>query len=547
MAKYSIGIDYGTLSARALLLDLHSGKEVAVSEFVYPHSILKSEFFDNVTLESGMSLQHPQDYLDGLRFTFHDLLERTGVDPADICGVGIDFTSSTTLPVTADGTPLCFLEKFRNEPHAYVKLWNHHSAQAEAEELTAVAAVRKEAWLEMYSGKACSDWLFPKLYETLHKAPGVYQETARYIEAGDWLVWQLTGKEKRSSSMAGFKGMWTPELGYPSNDFFAAVHPLLGDVIGTKVPADVYQAGTFGGTLSEHGQVLTGLPVGTAVSLPLIDAHAPVCAAGITHSGQLMMSLGTSGCHIIMGDKLAQIPGVFGCITGGILPGYVGLDASQASMGDTFAWFTKNCVPESYAIEARERGIDIFRLLTEKAEILPAGSNGILAIDWWNGNRCPYSDFDLSGMILGLTLKTKPEEIYRGIIESCAYATRTITDLYQEGGITIHDAFAGGGIARKNPMLMQIYADVLQMDIKVVNSTQAGAKGSAIFAAVAGGAFETLDAAAAVLADKTDITYHPRKECAAAYDRLYSEYKTLCAYFATENHIMKRLRGFRNQ
>ena len=539
--RYSIGIDFGTLSARAVLLDLATGKDAAVSEFSYPHGVLSSDYF-GMELPAGASFQHPQDYLDAMGFVFRDLFARSGAKPEEVCGVGIDFTASTTLPVTENGTPLCFFPELQNEPYAYVTLWNHHGATPEAERLTAVAAQRHEPWLAAFSGKISPDNMLPKLYELLHKAPHIYSKTDRYMEAADWVLWQLIGEEKRTASMAGFKAQWTPEYGYPSNDYFAAVDPGLAGIIGTKIPVDVYPAGTCAGKITEEAAKLAGLHIGTQVTFPIIDSHAPICAAGIIKPGQLMMSLGTSGCHIIMSDDAVSIPGVLGRIRSSVVPGLVTYDASQPSTGNTFAWFVKNCIPERYAQEASEKGQSIFQLLMEKAQLLPPGSNGLVAVDWFNGNRCPYSDFDLSGAIVGLTLKTKPEEIYRALIESCAFAARSIADLYRSGNITITDIFAGGGIAQKNPMLMQIYADVMNMPIKVTVSSQAGAKGDAIFAAVAGGAFVTLEDAVAALADPVDQIYYPIAENVAAYDRLYCEYMTLCKYFGEENLVMKRLK-----
>ncbi len=541
LQRYSIGIDFGTLSARGILLDLNTGKDAAVSEYVYPRGILRNEDFSK-PLDKSASLQDPRDYLGALKFIFRDLFARSGATPEEVCGVGIDFTASTTLPVTSDGTPLCFLPEFEHEPYAYATLWNHHGAVKEAEHLTSVATERNEPWLAAYSGKISTDNMLPKLYELLNKVPHIYHRADRYMEASDWVLWQLIGQEKRTSSMAGFKAQWTPEWGYPDGEYFAAVHPCLADIIGTKIPREVYPAATFAGRITKESEELTGLKAGTAVTFPLIDSHAPICAAGIIQPGQLMMSLGTSGCHIIMAQDAVSIPGVLGRIRSSVVPGLVTYDASQPSMGDTFAWFVKNCIPDSYSQEAAEKNMNIFTLLMEKASPLPPGSNGLLVVDWFNGNRCPYSDFDLSGAILGLTLKTKPEEIYRALIESCAYAARSIADLYHCGGIQITDIFAGGGIARKNPMLMQIYADVLNMPIKVTLSTQAGAKGDAIFAAVAGGAFDTLADAVAVLADPVDRIYFPIPEHAKIYDALYREYLTLCKYFGEENAVMKRLK-----
>jgi len=543
MGKYTIGVDYGTLSARALLLDIETGREIATSEFTYPHGILQADFFAPNALERSASLEHPQDYLDALHFTVRDVVAKAGITADEVCGIGFDFTSCSVLPLTADGTPLCFLEEFSKEPQAYVKLWNSYTALDEAEHITSTAKAENAPWLKLFGGKVSAEWLFPKLYEILHKAPRVYEKTAHYMEAGDWLTWLLTGNRIASASFAGFKALWNPNTGYPGNDFWAKVDPRMDGIIGTKVTTDVRNAGAFAGGLNEVGAELTVLNVGTAVALPLIDAHAPMCSAGAVNAGQLLLILGTSAGFIVMDDEYRLIDGIFGSIQDGILPGLTAYEASQPSMGNTFAWFVNNCVPAAYMEEAKDRNMGIFALLDEKASLLPPGSNGLLALDWWNGNRSPYNDFDLSGMILGLNLNTKPEEIYRAIIESCAYATKTVMDVYQKGGIRIRDIRAGGGIARKNPMLMQIYADVMGMPIRVTDSIQPGCKGGCIFAAAASGQFENVYAAADALADKCETVYVPDMQRHEQYVALYEHYRRLATYFAEgENPVMKYLR-----
>ena len=542
MSKYVIGIDYGTLSARALLIELQSGAEIAEAEYTYPHAILQDSDFAGVRLSRDAALQHPRDYLDALRATFSQVLHRSGVDPADIIGVGVDFTAATVLPVTEDGTPLRFLPQFQNEPHAYAKLWKHHGAQWEADRMTHVAQDRGEAWLSQYGGKVSSEWMLPKVYETLRKAPQVYHSAARYIEAGDWLVWKLTGKECRSSCMAGFKVLWSKETGYPSREYLEAVDPGLADLIGTKIPVEVSPTGTKAGSISPEGAGLTGLCVGTAVTVPIVDGHAGIPGAGMVDPGQMMLILGTSSAHFVLDEERRDIPGICGCVADGVIPGFYAYEAGQSCVGDGFGWFIENCVPEKYAREARTRNTDIFTLLNEKAAELEIGKSGIVALDWWNGNRSPLADYDLSGLILGLTLKTRPEEIYRAFIEATAFGTKAIVDRYLEGGIQIHEIRAAGGISRKNPFLMQLYADVLGMPIRVCTSTQATAKGIAVFAAVASGYYDNVRDAAAVISDKCSVCYTPNPNNTAKYWPLYREYQELSQYFGKETTMMKRLK-----
>lgn len=540
MKKYAIGIDYGTLSARALLVDLENGAEAAVSEYVYKHPLLTEADFDGAAPEQSAALQDPQDYLDALRSTIRGVLDKAQVDPADVVGLGIDVTSSTVLPVMENAEPLCSLPEFRNEPHAYVKLWKHHSAQAEADAITKIAVERGAPWLELYSNKVSSEWFFPKLYEVFNKAPKVYDAMFRYVEAADWLVWKITGQEVHSACMAGYKSLWKGK--YPERDFWEALHPGFADVIGTKVSTEVQPTGTKAGVVTESGAKLTGLLPGTAVAVPIIDAHSALPAAGIVDDGKLMMIIGTSTCHIVMNREEKKVRGICGSVMDGVAPGYAAYEAGQPCVGDGLNWFIQNCVPENYTLNARSLGKTIFEYLNEMAAKIGAGENRVLVLDWWNGNRSPLADFDLSGLILGLTLKTKPEEIYRAIIEATAFGTKMIVDLYTESGVQIRELYASGGIPRKNPFFMQIYADVLGKDITVAKSQQAGSLGSAIFAAVSSGYFASLPQAAAVLAEKCDTVYHPNLENTKKYERLYREYAELCAYFGQGgNDVMKRL------
>ena len=543
MKQYTIGIDYGTLSARAVLVDCENGAEVAVAEFVYPHGILKDEDFSGITLENDAALQDPQDYLDAAEGLSREILQLSGVSAEKIVGVGIDFTSSTVLPVLEDGTPLCFLERYRNQPQAYVKLWKHHGGQKEADEITELVRKRGETWLERYGGKVSSEWMFPKLVEILQKAPEVYEEMARYIEAGDWLVWMLTGVESHNSCMAGFKSFWSKEEGYPSNEFWRELDPRMSDVIGTKISEAVIPTGTKAGEINDKGAKLTGLCPGTAVAAPIIDAHASLPAAGIVSEGKMMLIVGTSGCHIMLGTENQEVEGICGRVTDGILPGFVAYEAGQSCVGDCFDWFIHNGVPEEYSVAARNEGKSIFSYLDEKAEGLKIGASGLLVLDWWNGNRSPLADFDLSGMILGLNLQTKPEEIYRAILEGVVFGTKTILELFEKSGVCVEELYASGGISRKNGFLMQMFADVLGKKILLSSGTQSGAKGSAMLGAVAAGVSASIAEAAEKMSDPCEKVYLPNAKNTEKYASLYREYLDLSNYFARGgNDVMKRLR-----
>lgn len=543
MSKYVIGLDYGTLSARALLVDVATGRELAEAEFVYPHAVLGQDDFPGASIGADAALQDPKDYLDALSFTLHKVLEDSGIDAADVLGLGIDFTAATILAVDENGTPLCFQEKYRNNPHAYAKLWKHHGAQWEADEMTRIATERKESWLSNCGGKVSSEWTFPKIWETLRKAPEVYHDAARFIEAADWLVWMITGQETRNSCCAGFKAHWDRESGYPSNDYFAAVDAELADLIGTKIPHAVIPTGTKAGEVSNTGSQRTGLLPGTAVAAPIIDGHAGIPGAAVVTPGKLMLIIGTSAACFVLDSEDRKMTGICGCVSDGVIPGYYAYEAGQSCVGDAFGWFVENCVPEKYALEAKKRNISLFQLLDEKAAALEVGKNKLVVLDWWNGCRSPLADYDLSGMILGLTLKTKPEDIYRAMIESTAFGARAIMERYRESGIPIHEAYAAGGICRRNPFLMQLYADILGIEIRVCTSSQATARGSAVFAGLACGYYDSMEASAAVLADKCEIRYTPNPENTQRYLPIYEEYKALCQYFGEETNVMKRLKA----
>lgn len=450
MKKYSIGIDYGTLSARAILVDVENGKEKASAEFVYPHAVMDKTLEDGTIVENKSAFQNPQDYLDALAYTISAVLKESDVKIEDVVGIGVDFTSCTVLPVDEKGVPLCFYDEFKSEPHAYVKLWKHHSAQKEADEITKKAIGNHEKWLDSYGGRVSSEWLFPKILETLRKAPEVYEKAFRFVEAGDWITWMLTGENVCSSCMAGYKGMWNKNTGYPSKDFFKMIAPEFENIVGEKLSTNIKATGTKAGEINEFASKLTGLNVGTAVAVPIIDAHSALPAAGIAESGKLMLIIGTSTCHIVMDKEEKPVFGICGMVKDGIIPGLVAYEAGQAAVGDIFDWFIKNNVPYSYVEDAKNENKSIFAYLTEKAERLEVGESGLVALDWWNGNRTPYADFDLKGAIIGYTLQTKPEEIYRALIEATAFGTKSIVDLYEDNGVEINEIYATGGISQKN-------------------------------------------------------------------------------------------------
>ncbi len=546
MAKYALGLDYGTLSGRALLVDADTGAEVATSVLDYPHAVMDETLPDGTKLGVDFALQHPQDYVDVLAATIPEVLKKAGVSADDVIGVGVDFTACTVLPVKADGTPLCMLEKFKGEPNAYIKLWKHHAAQDKANALNAIAAETAQPWLPLYGGKISSEWLFPKVWQVLAEAPEVYEEMDFFMEAADWIVWQLTGVQTRNSCTAGYKAIWNKRTGYPGEDFFAALDPRMKDIVSTKLNCPITPLGSTAGGVTKAMAALTGLREGTPVAVGNVDAHVTVPAVGIDGPGKMLAIMGTSTCHMLLGKEEAAVPGICGCVEDGILPGYFGYEAGQSCVGDHFAWLVDNCVSEEYFDVARKAGKDIHVYLQEKMMDEKPGESGLLALDWWNGNRSVLVDADLTGVMLGMTLLTRPEQMYRALVEATAYGTRKIIENFEKHGVPVEEFYAAGGIAEKSPAIMQIYADVIKRPIRISGSAQGPALGSAIFGAVAGGAYKSVSEAARKLGKLKDIVYTPIAENSAVYDKLYAEYDVLHAYFGEGgNNVLKRLKAIK--
>lgn len=543
MPQYTIGVDYGSLSGRAVLVDIADGREIASAQLDYPHAIMDERLPCGTKLPADWALQHPQDYLDVLAYALPKLA--SAVDPADIIGIGLDSTASTVLPVYADGTPLCFDEAFAGNPHAYVKMWKHHGAQGQASRMTELAKSRREEWLPYYGSIVNAEWYFPKLLETLEEAPEVYSAMAHYAEAVDWLVWQLTGSYSRSYGCLGYKAFYKDGR-LPAKAFFRELNPAFENVVEEKVSGPVAGLGACAGRLSEEAAARYGLKAGIPVAAGNIDAHVCLPAAGIDGAGKLLAIIGTSTCHIVLGEKALPVPGMSGVVMDGVLPGLAAYEAGQSCVGDSFHWFEKNCVSSALLEEANEKGMSVQALLTEKAAKLKPGQSGLIALDWWNGNRSVLADTDLTGMLIGMTLQTAPQDIYRALIESTAYGARVILENYRESGVPIDVFYASGGVSQKNALAMQIYADVLQMPVHIVDAAQGPALGSAIYAAVAAGVYADAAEGARRMGAKVSKTYQPVSENVAVYEKLYQEYRQLHDYFGRGmNPVMKKLKALR--
>ena len=544
--KYTIGVDFGTESGRAVVVRVQDGAELGSAVHVYGDGVIDEHLpGSDKPLPPEWALQNPDDYIAVFQKAIPQALQESGVNPADVIGIGVDFTACTMMPTLADGTPLCRLPQWRDNPHAWVKLWKHHAAQPEADQINQTARERGESWLNRYGGKISSEWFFSKALQILHEAPEIYRAADRLIEAADWVIWQLCGVETRNTCTAGYKAIFQGQ--FPSREYFAALHPDFADVIDTKMKRDLAPLGARAGGLTEEAARWTGLRPGIAVAVANVDAHVTVPAARVIETGRMVLIMGTSTCHMVMGDVLREVPGMCGVVDGGIIPGLYGYEAGQSGVGDIFAWFVDHAVPPEYHDAAQRKGVDLHAYLEAEAAQQKPGQHGLLALDWWNGNRSVLVDVDLGGLLIGATLATRAPDIYRALIEATAYGTRMIIETFENSGVPITDLVAAGGLPQKNKLMMQIYADVTGRTFRVIDSTQGPALGSAMHAAVAAGAYPDIQAAAICMGKISDEQYQPIPAHQQVYDQLYAEYVTLHDYFGRgTNDVMKRLRAIRN-
>jgi L-ribulokinase len=542
-----VGVDFGTLSGRAVVVRVADGEELGSAVHDYAHGVVDRTLpATGERLPPDWALQVPSDYVDVLRTAVPEAVAAAGIAPAAVVGIATDFTACTVLPTRADGTPLSELPQFTGRPHAYVKLWKHHAAQAHADRINAVAAERREAWLPRYGGLISSEWEFAKALQVLEEDPEVYAAAQRWVEAADWIVWQLSGVYLRNACTAGYKAI-RQDGRYPTRDYLAALNPAFAGFVEEKVEQPIGQLGDRAGGLTAEAAGWTGLPEGIAVAVGNVDAHVTAPAAKAVEPGQMVAIMGTSTCHVMNAEVLREVPGMCGVVDGGIVAGRWGYEAGQSGVGDIFAWFVDTSVPSEYAAEAARRGLDVHAYLSQLAAAQEVGEHGLVALDWHSGNRSVLVDHELSGVVVGQTLATRPEDTYRALLEATAFGTRTIIEAFTEAGVEVTDLAIAGGLM-KNRLLMQIYADVTRVPLSVIGSEQGPALGSAIHAAVAAGAYPDVRTAAAAMGRVERAVYVPDPERAKAYDALYAEYRTLHDYFGRgANDVMHRLRRIRRE
>ncbi|RCV52747.1 ribulokinase, partial [Marinitenerispora sediminis] len=541
-----VGVDFGTLSGRAVVVRVADGAELASAVHPYEHGVVSAALpGSDRPLAPDTALQVPEDYRQVLRQAVPKALAAGGVAPERVVGIGTDFTACTVLPTTADGTPLCELPGLADRPHAYPKLWKHHAAQPEADHINATARERGEPWLARYGGRISSEWQFAKGLQVLREDPETYRRTERWIEAADWIVWQLCGRETRNVCTAGYKGIHQ-DGAWPSREYLAALHPGFAGFVEEKIAHPLSQLGGRAGRLGARAAAWTGLPEGIAVAVGNVDAHVTAAAARTVEPGQMLAVMGTSTCHVMNSDVLADVPGMCGVVRDGIVPGLWGYEAGQSGVGDIFGWFADTATPAAYAAEAAALGVDAHELLSRKAAGQAVGAHGLVALDWHSGNRSVLVDHDLSGVVAGLTLATRPEDVYRALVEATAFGTRTIVAAFEDAGVPVRDVTVAGGLVR-NPFVLQIYADVLRRPLNVIGSEQGPALGSAIHAAVAAGAHPDIRTASAAMGNVRRDVYRPDPGRADRYDELFAVYTDLHDHLGRGgSDALHRLRRIRN-
>ena len=545
--RYVVGVDYGTLSGRAVVVRVSNGAELGSGVHEYESAVMdKTLRSSGKTLPADWALQDPLDYIAVLKNAVPAAVREAAISPDDVIGIATDFTACTMVPVLADGTPLSSLGEFRERPHAWVKLWKHHAAQPHADRINEVARTRGETWLPRYGGQISSEWELAKGLQILEEDPEIYRAMEKFVEAADWIVWQLCGEYVRNACTAGYKGN-LQDGSYPSREYFAALNPEFAGFAEEKIMHPIGELGDRAGGLTAQASEWTGLPEGIAVAVGNVDAHVTAPAAKATEPGQMVAIMGTSTCHVMNGDALAEVPGMCGVVEGGIISGYYGYEAGQSGVGDIFAWYVQNQVPGSYFEQAENSGLSVHEYLTSLAAAQSVGQHGLIALDWHSGNRSVLVDHELSGVVVGQTLSTTAEDGYRALLESTAFGTRMIVETFRDSGVPVSEFIVAGGLLT-NSFLMQVYSDVTRLPLSVIDSDQGPALGSAIHAAVAAGAYSSVGEASAAMGRVKKAVYTPNEEASQAYDSLYADYVLLHDYFGRgANDVMKRLKSRRRE
>ncbi|MEG0852463.1 MAG: ribulokinase [Angelakisella sp.] len=531
--QYALGLDYGTLSVRALLVEMNTGREAAEAVYTYPHGVMHSALPDGTQLPPDFALAHPADYLEGLFTVVPQVMEKAGITGAQVTGIGISATSATLVPLSGDLTPLCLLPGFENRPHAYIKLWKHHGAVPQTQRMYETALNRGEPWLQNFGGRINCEFLMPKILETALQDPEVYEKTVYMAEMGEWLTGVLTGTFAKSRCMASCNSLYDEQNGFPKSDFFTECYPEINPPL-QKLDAPLVSLGSTTGTLESAVAEQLGLPAGLPIASAIIDSHSAVLGCGATQAGDLVAVLGTSACYLYSDRSGGGIPGIYSAAYQAHAPGLYGYEGGQSCVGDLLAWAVERIIPAQCYEEARSHGMNIHQYLMEKAASLPPGGHGLIALDWWSGVRSPLMNPRLTGVLSGLTLDTQPEEIYLALLEAICFGARRIIETFTEAGHTIARCFAAGGIPQRNPLLMQVLSNICNREFAVCGSAQASALGAAILGAAAAGQPEDFAQHISRMAAAPTGSYCPQQDKVEEYERLYQKYLRMSAFFEEE-------------
>lgn len=541
MEKYSIGLDFGTLEARGMLVN-QNGRIVKEASYPYPHGVISGELPDGTKISGDLTLQDPRDYIKALHKIFSYLFDNDPGAAERVIGIGIDFTQCTMMPIDKDGTPLCLLDTFKCNPYAYAKLWKHHGAGKQSERMTEIAGELGEEFLGWYGGTIYAESMFPKILETYEKCPEVYHAAGGFTELADWMTFYLTGSKKRSESIAGCAALWNPQNGYPSGGYLEACSPGFGNVIKEKMDAELVKVGETAGYLKKNICEKYGFKEKIPVAAGIGDCQAGFIGVGLCEENILLSVSGTSSCDMLVDHRGIKIPGMYGVSCGSILPDYFGYEAGQATMGDLYDWFLKNCVTESYFKEADNRKISIFDYFNILVQDYHPDQTGLLVLDWWNGNRSVLLDTDLSGMILGMDMHTRCEDIYYALSEALAFGKRRIIEQFEAYDISIKKLYMTGGAANKNPFLMQLFADTTGLEVVIPNTENGSCRGSALYGMISARYYNSFQQTVKKMQPGISKIYVPNREYENIIDARYDMYCEMYQYFGRENKIMHVLK-----
>ncbi|WP_251942515.1 ribulokinase [Staphylococcus sp. Marseille-Q5304] len=522
--SYSIGIDFGTLSGRVFLVDTDDGSIVSSYEKDYPHGTI-SEQLNGSPLPHNYFLQNATDYTLILEEGIKNVIEQSKVDTDNIIGIGIDFTSCTIVCLDEHFKPMHTHDNLKNNPHAYVKLWKHHGAQDQASYMKKISDQHQSNWLDYYGHNVNSEWMVPKILEIKEQAAEILEQTAYIMEAGDYIVSLLTGNNIRSNCGIGFKGFHNEETGF-NYDFFKAVDPELPAIIKSKCEATVIDIGESAGNLTQSYQNLWGLTDKVQVSPYIIDAQSGVLGVGAIEQGEFTSVIGTSTCHLMLDPKQVPIAGITGSVKNAIIPGLYAYESGQAAVGDLFK-YSANQAPKSIVDQANQANISILEQLEKLASDIDIEQQHVTILDWHNGNRNILNDSHLTGSIFGLTLNTPFEMVHRAYLEATAYGTKIIMQQFEDNDVPIHTVYATGGIPLKSELLVDIYTNVLNKEVVVIDSTNATALGAAMLGATVGGAYNSLRETVEYMKQPVYYRKQPNPDKVTAYQKQFERYKAL--------------------